>query len=625
MPANNMRRPSTPDREAKKEAETESGVHVATNDRDDAEVSDKDSSLNEKDNEKQGDRKLSEQDPNALLANPLKAFSRVEVAERARAWADEAGLGEDRELFARAALVAQNPTRWDEMPELSQEEKDALTFERDHPYRQPKALWLLVLTVSLSAAVQGMDQSAINGSLLFFPEQFGIADRYDGWLTGIISAAPYFSCAVFSFLSSPLNYYFGRRGTIAITCVIAMVTCIWAAVVPSWELLLASRVVLGLGISPKSATTPLYAGECAPAKIRGLLGMQWQTWTAFGIALGQAASLAFYGVPDSRGIEGLNWRLMLGAPAVPPLAVLALVYLSPESPRWYLGKGRKAEAFRSMRRLRNTPLEAARDIYYANELLEAEKHLGANKQRNALLELASVPRNRRAVEGASFVMFMQQFCGINVISYFSSQIFVDAGATPRNALVASFGWGVLNWLAAAPAFISIDKFGRSPGRIGGVAVGIYLHCLAYSPTAGPVPFTYSAESFPLYVRESGMAWAVSVCWFFNGVLSLTWPSMQRNLGSTGAFAFYAGCNGVAFVVAYFFLKETKGLTLEELDSVFGVSNHDHAIYQAGKASYYASRLTGKRASKPEPLYAHEKLSAEERAARGTLAPVAMGH
>lgn len=127
--------------------------------------------------------------------------------------------------------------------------------------------------------------------------------------------------------------------------------------------------------------------------------MQWQTWTAFGIALGQAASLAFYGVPDSNGIEGLNWRLMLGAPAVPPLAVLALVYLSPESPRWYLGKGRKAEAFRSMRRLRNTPLEAARDIYYANELLEAEKHLGANKQRNALLELVSVPRNRRAVEG----------------------------------------------------------------------------------------------------------------------------------------------------------------------------------------------------------------------------------
>jgi MFS family permease len=80
-----------------------------------------------------------------------------------------------------------------------------------------------------------MDQSVISGALLFFPEQFGIENEYGGWVTGIVAAAPYFSCALLaSFLTAPLNNHFGRRGTIAITCAIASITCIWSAVTDSW-------------------------------------------------------------------------------------------------------------------------------------------------------------------------------------------------------------------------------------------------------------------------------------------------------------------------------------------------------------------------------------------------------
>jgi MFS family permease len=69
-----------------------------------------------------------------------------------------------------------------------------------------------------------------------------------------------------------------------------------------------ARFALGLGIGPKSATVPIYAAECTPPLIRGALVMQWQMWTAFGIMVGYAADLAFYKVPDSSGIVGLNWR-----------------------------------------------------------------------------------------------------------------------------------------------------------------------------------------------------------------------------------------------------------------------------------------------------------------------------
>jgi len=141
-----------------------------------------------------------------------------------------------------------------------------------------------------------------------------------------------------------------------------------------------------------------------------------------------------------------------------------------------------------------------------------------------------------------------------------------------------------------------------------------------------VPFTYSAECYPLKVRESGMSLAVAVCWFFNGVLSLTWPAMRNDLTPTGAFGFYAGCNFVGAVFAYFFLPETKSLTLEELDAVFSVSNAEHAAYQARLIPYHAGRLVGRRnIDKGEPLYAHEKLTLEERRARGTIAPAAAGH
>ena len=90
-----------------------------------------------------------------------------------------------------------------------------------------------------------------------------------------------------------------------------------------------ARFFLGFGIGPKSATTPIFAAECSPPKLRGALVMQWQMWTAFGIMVGYAADLAFYGVPD-RGIVGLNWRLMMGSAMLPAVIVCCIVYFTPE-------------------------------------------------------------------------------------------------------------------------------------------------------------------------------------------------------------------------------------------------------------------------------------------------------
>lgn len=130
--------------------------------------------------------------------------------------------------------------------------------------------------------------------------------------------------------------------------------------------------------------------------------------------LGYVADIAFYNVPDQSGIVGLNWRLMLGSAALPPIAVMILVFMSPESPRWYLSKNRYEDAYTAMLRLRKTPLRAARDTYAAYEGVLAERALNASRSRNRLVEMVTTARIRKGVQSSGFVMFMQQFCGINV-------------------------------------------------------------------------------------------------------------------------------------------------------------------------------------------------------------------
>lgn len=103
----------------------------------------------------------------------------------------------------------------------------------------------------------------------------------------------------------------------------------------------------------------------------------------------------------------------------------------------------------------------------------------------------------------------------------------------------------------------------------------------YSPGEGPVPFTYSAEVFPLTHREMGMSWAVATCLGWAAVLGVTFPRMLTALTEVGAFGFYAGLNIIAFIMIFFLMPETMQRTLEELDYVFAVPTWKHASYQGG--------------------------------------------
>jgi len=121
--------------------------------------------------------------------------------------------------------------------------------------------------------------------------------------------------------------------------------------------------------------------------------------------------------------------------------------------------------------------------------------------------------------------------------------------------------------------------GNGIAHLAPIALFIFIFAAFYSPGEGPVPFTYSAEVFPLSHREVGMAWAVATCLFWAAVLTITFPRMLQVIGPQGSFGLYAAFNVIALIMIFEFCPETKQRTLEELDYIFAVPTRTHMRYQ----------------------------------------------
>ncbi|KAJ5674168.1 Major facilitator superfamily domain general substrate transporter [Penicillium macrosclerotiorum] len=576
----------------------------------------------------------------AKIKNPLAGLSKSRVLHDVEDFANEYHITEILPELKKGALVARDPTEFESVPDLTEAEIMALHDEVNHKWRQPKALYFTIILCSIGAAVQGWDQTGSNGANLSFPTAFGIpedASVRNQWLVGAINAAPYIaSAALGCWLSDPVNRILGRRGTIFISAVFCVLTPIGSAFTQTWPQLFVVRLLLGIGMGLKASTIPIFCAENTPAAIRGGLVMCWQLWTAFGIFLGTSANLA---VKDT---GKLSWRLQLGSAFIPAVPLVCGVYFCPESPRWYIRRGEMDKAYQSLVRLRNTSLQAARDLYYIHSQIQIEQSMiGDSNYVTRFVELFTIPRVRRATLASFTVMIAQQMCGINIVAFYSSTIFSKAGATDTQALFASWGFGIVNFLFAFPAVWTIDTYGRRalllftfpqmawtllaaafcfwiPGttgaHLGAIALFVFLFAAFYSPGEGPVPFTYSAEVFPLSHREVGMSWAVATCLGWAAVLSITFPRMLVAMTPTGAFGFYAGLNVTALVMIFLWVPETKQRTLEELDYIFAVPTRVHMHYQIFKAlPYWFKRYIFRMKVELEPLYKLDHLNTDSKA------------
>jgi MFS family permease len=248
-------------------------------------------------------------------------------------------------------------------------------------------------------------------------------------------------------------------------------------------------------------------------------------------------------------------------------------------------KQRYQESFKAFCRIRNTEVQAARDLYYAHcQIREENQAIAGTSLFKRMWELVAVPRLRRASMASAWIVISQQFSGINIMAFYSSTIFANAGYSTLSSLLASLGFGLVMFVFAFPAVWVMDTFGRrnlllstfpsmaicllaaglcflmdvgNSARVPLIAFFIYLFTALYGPGMGPLPSIYFSESFPLSHREIGAAFTICVNNAVGSALSLTFPSLLDKLGPTGAFGFYAGLNMLAFVVIFFIVPETK--------------------------------------------------------------------
>jgi hypothetical protein len=238
---------------------------------------------------------------NARLQNPLYGLSREGLSKKVALFTAQSGLEDQRELFEKAAILAQHPELFEEHEGLTEDDKYHLRRETTHKWKQPFALCeyssavypashsleltsltaspdFTVAVCSLSAAVQGWDQTGSNGANLGFPQALGIDNSvsdpdhlYHEWLVGIINAAPYLACVGLScWISDPLNNWLGRRGVIFFCGIFCTLSVIGSALSQTWQQLFITRLLLGIGMGPKASTTPIYAAENVPAVRRSL-------------------------------------------------------------------------------------------------------------------------------------------------------------------------------------------------------------------------------------------------------------------------------------------------------------------------------------------------------------------
>ncbi|OJJ29783.1 hypothetical protein ASPWEDRAFT_177523 [Aspergillus wentii DTO 134E9] len=571
--------------------------------------------------------------------NPLKDRTPEELEDDVRNFHQRLELGDvlDLDLLLRAARIARDPT--DHVPGITPAEEKTIRSESESEfYQQTKDLKVTILAMACAAITQGWQQSTINVTSMDWQIEFGQTDN--ALLAGLVDAAPWLSGSLLgTWLSDPLQEgRYGRRPALFISAIFCAACVLGSARCRTWQQLLACRVLLGIGIGAKASIAPVFAAEAAVDHLRGRLLMMWQLFDTFGIFIGFACVW----------IVDRSWRVLLGSAAVPALILLFLVFVCPESPRFLIRKNRYKEAFESLRHLRKTDLQAARDLYYIHTQLQIETELllqttpalGYNKQvyQQALYEMGFFqrvwalwvkPRNRRACLAAFLVMAAQQLCGINVIAFYSSTLFSSSRKQPDHPISQmandqtcwlNFGFGLSIFLFTIPAYKYIDGRGRrilllislvgmlftllavgfffritnDDHRNGLVATFlIIVFTFFYGIGAGPVPFTLSAEVFPLAFREVGMSFSVMINFLGLGLLVLFVPKLtevlgkdstndnelylrQSRFGQSNLLFLFTGLNALTFVLVFLFVPSgTARVSLEEMNFIFNTKTSVH--------------------------------------------------
>ncbi len=451
----------------------------------------------------------------------------------------------------------------------------------DSHLRGTRFVYVAALFAALGGLLFGYDTGVISGALIFIKREFGLTTTDEE----IVVSGVLLGATLGAIVGGKAADLFGRRRVLLVTAAIFGIGALASAVAPSPTVLIVSRVVLGLAIGLASTNVPVYLSEVAPPHARGWVVSLFQLAVTIGIVVAYLTDYAF------ASVEG--WRWMLGLAVAPALVFGTGMFFLPETPRWLIRGGQHDVAHRVLVRIREL---ADVDI----EIEEIKASLAQQTEGGHWTDLLRRQARPALIIGLGLAVF-QQITGINTVIYYAPKILQAAGFNSASgAILATVGVGIVNVGMTIIAMFLVDRAGRRPLLLVGIAgmivtlsvlslgfrypsgqlAWIAVICLmgyvaSFAISLGPIFWLLIAEIYPLKIRGLAEGTAATFNWASNLIVSLTFLTLVEKLGASSTFLLYAFASVASWLFAYYFVPETKGRTLEQIEAFWRARHHAH--------------------------------------------------
>lgn len=434
----------------------------------------------------------------------------------------------------------------------------------------------IALIAALGGFLFGFETAVISGAIDAIQQLWKLSEN----LKGFTVASSLVGTALGSMVAGIPAKKYGRKKVLSIIAVLYLISAVGCAFSSVWLLFLFFRFTGGIAVGASSVVGPMYISEIAPARLRGRLAGSFQLNVVAGILIAYLTNYLF-----ARLGGEASWRWMLGVMVLPAGLFWLLIRSIPESPRWLILNGREAEALPVLQRLGETDMGRAVDAIRRS----------VAEHRESLFQ----KRYARPILYAVLLAMFNQLSGINAIIYYSPSLFKMAGFDQEHAFLQPIYLGAFNFLFTLLAMPVIDKFGRktlliigSVGMIvflaltafalnsntanGGVLIYLIGFIAFFAFSQGAVIWVFISEIFPNTVRSQGGSLGSFTHWIMAMIISWGFPSVAAitnggiHTGVVYSFYFFAAMMLLHLLFVWRVLPETKGKSLEQIQSELGI-------------------------------------------------------
>jgi SP family xylose:H+ symportor-like MFS transporter len=451
-------------------------------------------------------------------------------------------------------------------------------------------LILITSITALGGLLFGYDTGVINGSQFYFTKYFELDAATQGWVVG----SALLGCLAGAIISGPLSIKIGRKYSLIFAAVLFSISALGSGL-PSFmtesvSLLVIFRIIGGLGIGIASMNAPMYIAEIAPADKRGHLVTYYQLAIVIGFFV---VFLVTYFISNNLSeAENLKfgWRQMFWSELVPSCLFLVALFFVPKSPRWLYLKGKNEEGFAVLTKIHGVEKAILESKEIIKSLQSETKNTKVNYFKKAIITIIII---------GSVFSILQQFTGINAVLYYGADIFEKAlGFGKEDVLKQQVLLAFVNLIFTFFAMATVDKLGRKPlvyiGAVGmlvgflllGITIqqqtigflsllGMLIFIGSFALSMGPVVWVVLSEMFPNKIRSVAMSVAVAVQWGGNYIVSQSFPmvtasEVNNNNFWNGSLPYFIFSFFIIIIIffTYKFIPETKGKSLEEIESIW---------------------------------------------------------